>query len=416
MKSKKQMPDSWQVVRLGDVAEINQSNWNPGQGSTILYLDLTSVIEPGILAPPKKLAAKEAPSRARRQVRPGDILVSTVRPNLRGFARVPEAPRNLVASTGFAVVSPRRIVNGSFVYQHVMTSQFAQYLENAATGQAYPAVLASDVAGFRLPVPPLPEQLAIAAVLDSIDEAIERTEAVIAATERLRDALLHELLTRGVPGWHSEWKEVPGIGTIPACWDVVRLGDVGKWLSGGTPHKGRPDYWCGRIPWISPKDMKTRELRSATDSISEEGAKAGSRIVPASSILLVVRGMILAHSFPMSITRISCAFNQDIKALVCNSEFNPEYVLAALNWRRPHLITLPSPSTHGTMRVATEDLHSVGLPKPPIQEQYAIARVVDNLLTCESDDRQVLECLTSMKASVSDALLTGRVRVSSWEG
>ena len=65
-------------------------------------------------------------------------------------------------------------------------------------------------------------------MLDSIDEAIERTEAVIAATERLRDALLHELLTRGVPGWHTEWKEVPGIGTIPADWEVVRLGDVAK--------------------------------------------------------------------------------------------------------------------------------------------------------------------------------------------
>ena len=73
---------------------------------------------------------------------------------------------------------------------------------------------------------PCSEQRAIAAVLDSIDEAIERTEEVIAATERLRDALLHELLTRGVPGQHSEWKEAPGIGTIPACWDVVRLGDV----------------------------------------------------------------------------------------------------------------------------------------------------------------------------------------------
>ena len=73
--------------------------------------------------------------------------------------------------------------------------------------------------------PPIPEQRAIAAVLDSIDEAIERTEAVIAATEQLRDSLLHELLTRGVPGRHTKWKEVPGLGTIPADWDVVRLGD-----------------------------------------------------------------------------------------------------------------------------------------------------------------------------------------------
>ncbi len=66
-------------------------------------------------------------------------------------------------------------------------------------------------------LPPLSEQQAIAAVLDSIDEAIERTEAVITATERVRDALLHELLTRGVPGWHTQWKDVPGIGTVPAA-------------------------------------------------------------------------------------------------------------------------------------------------------------------------------------------------------
>ena len=75
---------------------------------------------------------------------------------------------------------------------------------------------------------PLPEQRAIAAVLDAIDETIERTEAVIAATEELRRSLLHELLTRGVPGQHSEWRDVPGVGTVPACWDVTTLGEVAE--------------------------------------------------------------------------------------------------------------------------------------------------------------------------------------------
>ena len=83
-------------------------------------------------------------------------------------------------------------------------------------------------------LPPLPEQRAIAEVLDSIDEAIEATEAVVAATEQLRDALLHRLLTRGVPGWHSEWKEVRGLGTIPASWEVVRLGEVLESTTYGT--------------------------------------------------------------------------------------------------------------------------------------------------------------------------------------
>ena len=96
-------------------------------------------------------------------------------------------------------------------------------------------------------LPPLPEQRAIAAVLDAIDEAIERTEEVISATERLRDALLHELLTRGLPGHHTAWRDVPGLDTIPACWDVVRLADVCRPLysmeTGSSPKtQGGRDY------------------------------------------------------------------------------------------------------------------------------------------------------------------------------
>jgi type I restriction enzyme S subunit len=84
-----------------------------------------------------------------------------------------------------------------------MTDSFARFLDAKTTGQAYPAVRPSDVGSFEFLLPPIEEQRAIADILDSIDEAIERTEGVIAATERLRDALLHDLLTRGLPGRHT---------------------------------------------------------------------------------------------------------------------------------------------------------------------------------------------------------------------
>ena len=88
-----QIPGGWQAVRLGDVAEVNRRQRDPSSGSSILYLDLTSVAEPGRLSAPQEIRAAAAPSRARRRVQAGDILVSTVRPYLRGFARVIEAPR-----------------------------------------------------------------------------------------------------------------------------------------------------------------------------------------------------------------------------------------------------------------------------------------------------------------------------------
>ena len=120
------------------------------------------------------------------------------------------------------------------VLWYLYTKGVTARLEHQTTG-----IRNLDYAAYlNLPIllPPLPEQRAIAAVLDSIDDAIQSTEAVIAATECLRNSLLHELLTRGVPGWHTEWKQVPGVGTMPACWEVVRLAKIyevqlGKMLS-----------------------------------------------------------------------------------------------------------------------------------------------------------------------------------------
>jgi len=267
------------------------------------------------------------------------------------------------------------------------------------------------LAGLAVMLPPPEEQRCIARVLDAIDEAIEKTEAVIAATEQVRKALLQELLTRGVPGWHTEWKTVPGIGTIPACWKVVRLGDCGAWLSGGTPSKDRSDYWSGAVPWISPKDMKRRELFDAIDHVTEAGARAGSRIVEPGTILLVVRGMILAHSFPVAIARVRCAFNQDIKALVCHSDISPDFLLAVLESRKAELLHLPTPSTHGTMRVITEELQSLMVPKPAPKEQGRIAELVAAVDLRIATEQCQLEVLKRIKDLLADALLSGRVRV-----
>ena len=128
------VPADWGTARLGDLTEINRRRWNPSDGSLILYLDLASIVSPGCIATPREIRSMDAPSRARRRVGPGDILVSTVRPNLRSFARIVHAPRNLVASTGFAVLTPLTTVSGSFVYHHIMAQRFADYLDQASTG------------------------------------------------------------------------------------------------------------------------------------------------------------------------------------------------------------------------------------------------------------------------------------------
>ena len=186
------------------------------------------------------------------------------------------------ASQDITLITPKDAADHSFLYW--LLDNRADELQRMSRGTTIQGVTREDVGSLPILLPPLPEQRAIAAVLDSIDDAIEGAEAVIDATEQLRDSLLHDLLTRGLQGQHREWRDVPGLGTIPADWEVVRLGDMGKWHSGGTPSKANLDYWRGPIPWVSPKDMKVREINDSADSISVEAAAAGSRIVPAGSI------------------------------------------------------------------------------------------------------------------------------------
>ena len=157
------------------------------------------------------------------------------------------------ASQDITCLYPDDQIDSEFLCHTLL--RLAPELQRLSRGTTIQGITREDMCSVPVLIPPLSEQRAIADALDSIDEAIERTEAVIAATETLRDSLLHELLTRSLPGWHTEWKEVPGIGTIPADWEVVRLGDVAEVIGGSTPSKTDPELWEGNIPWVVPSEL-----------------------------------------------------------------------------------------------------------------------------------------------------------------
>ena len=385
------VPEGWQVVRLRDVADVNRDQWDPTDGLPIFYLDLTAVVAPGRLSPPQEIAAKDAPSRARRRVQAGDILVSTVRPYLRGFARVTQAPFNLIASTAFAVLTPRPEVDESLVYHHVMTPSFAEHLKASMTGQAYPAVRPNDVTTYPILLPPLPEQRAIAAVLDSIEDTIERTEAVIAATKELRRALLNELLTRGVPGWHTEWRHVPGIGTVPACWDVVRLGDVATLQRGvDLPIQDRVQ---GSVPVYGSNGILGTHAQALHPGPGVITGRSGSIGVVYSST---------GPYWPLNTTLYVRDFHG-------NSDRFIYYLLSQLKLERFAAST-------GVPSLNRNFVHPQPVARPPLAEQRLIVAVLDGVDEAIERARDEKAGLQSLKASASGALLTGSVRVRQFNG
>ena len=228
-------PDGWRSARLGGLARVNPeqlgNRTNPDY--VLEYLDIAAVERPGVIGARRTLTFAEAPSRARRRARTGDILVSTVRPYLRNFAHVREAPSNLVASTGYAVVRPTDEVDGPFLYQHVLSDAFVEFLKLRMSGSNYPAVKSHDVGAYTLFLPPLAEQRKIAAILSSVDDAIEKTQAAIDQVQVVKRGLMQELLTRGLPGRHTRFKQAE-IGEIPETWKVVSLAECGATVTSGS--------------------------------------------------------------------------------------------------------------------------------------------------------------------------------------
>lgn len=137
------VPEGWEVVKLGNVAVVNAHSIKKGkEPEEILYVSISSV-STGRIDEMQHLAFKDAPGRARRIVRHGDIIWSTVRPNRKSFSVIFDPPSSLVVSTGFAVITATK-APFTYLYRVLTTEDFVVYLTKRATGSAYPAVLAKD--------------------------------------------------------------------------------------------------------------------------------------------------------------------------------------------------------------------------------------------------------------------------------
>ena len=299
----------------------------------------------------------------------------------------------------------------------VVDSRFAWHLCNHAKkgfqrvtqGSTFPAIGATEVKSLPILLRPLAEQRAIAAVLDSIDEAIERTEAVIAATEQLRDSLLHELLTRGVPGWHTEWKEVPGLGTIPADWQVVRLGHVchlPEYGAGASAIPLDPDLpRYVRITALTDDGrLRNDDKRSADPSQVE-----GYELMPG-DLLFARSGATVGKTYMYRAEDGPCVYAGYL------IRFRPKVDIALPNYLELFTHSLPYHRWVASMfragaqpNINAGEYSSLGLGLPSLDEQDAIVAALKSVN--ETIHRANIETfvLKYCKESLADALISVRV-------
>lgn len=215
------------LVALGEVT-LRVRSWNPARTAPdkiLTYIDLSAVDnQTKTIGTVQEIAGAEAPSRARQLVAIGDILVSTVRPNLNGVARVSSDLDGATASTGFCVlrVDPTKL-DRNYLYHWVTGAQFVDDMIRKATGASYPAVSDRIIGESQIPLPPLPEQRRIAGILDQADALRRLRRQSLSRLSALGQAIFEERFGDLVA---NERQFAPGLIS-----EIVKGFDTGKNLA-----------------------------------------------------------------------------------------------------------------------------------------------------------------------------------------
>ena len=228
-----EVPAHWKAVPLKSVSTHNDDvlDESTSPDAEIAYVDISSVDAINGIKTKEDMLFAAAPSRARRRVKHGDVIVSTVRTYLKAIARIRDPEVNLVVSTGFAVIRPRGELAPDFLGHLVSAGFFVDQVIARSTGVSYPAINASELVAIPVPVPPIPEQTQIAAFLDretaKIDALVAEQGKLIALLKEKRQAVISHAVTKGLdPTVPMKDSGVEWLGEVPAHWDVSRIANV----------------------------------------------------------------------------------------------------------------------------------------------------------------------------------------------
>lgn len=195
-----EIPVHWETRRIKDEVEVNKLTLTESTSPMykFRYIDISNVSSEGVISFIEEVYFYEAPSRARRIVQKGDIIVSTVRTYLKSIGMIDFDAKDVVVSTGFAVLSPIKSYSKYFYYL-LRSNHLIDEICALSSGVSYPAIAATRIESINIPVPPLEEQKQIAAYLDDrcakIDEAVTIIDKQIDALKRLKRSLINEVVT-----------------------------------------------------------------------------------------------------------------------------------------------------------------------------------------------------------------------------
>jgi type I restriction enzyme S subunit len=192
------------------------------------------------------------------------------------------------------------------------------------------------------------------------------------------------------------------------------LGEVARITGGGTPSRSRPDYFEGSIPWLTPKDMRSDYIWHTEEHITEGAIRdSATKLVPAESILVVVKSKVLMHRLPVAIAKVPLCHGQDIKSIQCSSLFHNEYVAFTLRAHERRLIEIARGANTEGLNLAM--LEELPIPEVAYEEQLRFVSLVERWSQINASQREELANSQGLfeallrRTVVSSPMMSGRL-------
>ena len=327
------------------------------------------------------------------QLRDGDVILSKDG-TLGRIGIVERLPGKATINGTMMLVRPNHcVITSKFLYYYLQGRNFRKFIKEKVSGSSVPHIFQRDMVRLLVPGPPLPEQRKIAAILSSVDDAIEKTQAVFDQVHVVERGLMQQLLTRGLPGRHTCFKQTE-IGEIPEEWEVVRLGDLFKLTSG----KG-----------IAVRSLDEEGSNENPYPVFGGNGVAGFTSSPNAKPPLLVIGRVGENCGTVHCPDESCWVSDN--ALYTRDwlrQVNVTFLYRLLQF--VNLAKLRKKS--GQPLVTQGPVHDLKVSLAPLSEQNEMATVLSQLDGRLQAEERMLESLRDAKKALMSVLLTGELRVT----
>lgn len=307
-------------------------------------------------------------------------------------------PRLLLSDKLLKLIPDETVVDRSYLVRALRSAAAVAHFSARAGGSSgsMTNITQSDIREAPILLPKLAEQCRIAAILDQAEALRIKRRVSVALADSLAQAIFIQMFGDPISNPHG----------LPRR----RLTQVCHCYSGGTPSKSNSVFWAGALPWFSAKDMKAPDLFDSEDHICEDvPASTSLKLLPKDTVAIVVRGMILAHTFPVSVLRVPATINQDLKALLPVEPIEVQFLANCLRAQAGYVLGLVSEAGHGTKRLDSEALGQIHVLCPPIEKQREFVARVNAVGSLQAAHRASLTHLEALFASLQHRAFRGEL-------